>query len=53
MFLDKEYGEYQLLFFINKKTGDILRDEEVNDRIAVSVEKLGADAWFSENPQKF
>ena len=39
--------------FINKKTGDILRDEEVNDRIAVSVEKLGADAWFTENPQKF
>ena len=39
--------------FINKKSGDILRDKEVNERIAISVEKLGADAWFSENPQKF
>ena len=39
--------------FINKKSGDILRDKEVNERIAISVEKLGADAWFSESPQKF
>ena len=39
--------------FLNKNTGDILRDPEVIDRIAKEVEKKGADAWFTEDPQTF
>jgi len=39
--------------FLNKQSGEILRDKDVNDRIAKSVEKLGADAWFTENPSVF
>ncbi len=39
--------------FLNKSTGDILRDPEVIERIADEVEKKGADAWFTEDPQIF
>ncbi len=39
--------------FLNKDTGEILRDPEVIERIAQAVEKKGADAWFTEDPQKF
>ena len=39
--------------FLNKITGEILRDSEVTERIAKEVEKKGADAWFTEDPQNF
>ena len=39
--------------FLNKSTGDILRDPKVIERIAYEVEKKGADAWFTEDPQIF
>ena len=39
--------------FLNKSTGDILRDPEVIERIADEVEKKGADAWFTEDSQIF
>ena len=39
--------------FLNKSTGDILRDPEVIERISDEVEKKGADAWFTEDPQIF
>jgi len=39
--------------FLNKITGEILRDPEVTERIAKEVEKKGADAWFTEDPQNF
>ena len=39
--------------FINKKTGEILRDFAVIERIAKFVEKHGADIWFTEDPQSF
>ena len=39
--------------FLNKNTGEILRDPEVIERIAKAVEEKGADAWFTEDPQKF
>ena len=39
--------------FLNKNTGEILRDPEVIDKIAQAVEEKGADAWFTEDPQKF
>jgi len=32
--------------FVHRETGDILRDEEVNHRIAQSFEEEGADAWY-------
>lgn len=32
--------------FVEKKTGEILRDEQVNHRIAQSFEEEGADAWY-------
>lgn len=32
--------------FVHKETGDILRDETVNHRIAQSFEEEGADAWY-------
>jgi isoleucyl-tRNA synthetase len=34
--------------FVNKSTGEILRDEVVNERIAQSFEEKGADAWYFE-----
>jgi isoleucyl-tRNA synthetase len=32
--------------FVEKSTGDILKDEAVNHRIAQSFEEEGADAWY-------
>ncbi len=34
--------------FVNKKTGKILNDSKVNQRIADSFSKEGADAWFAD-----
>ena len=42
-----------LPIFINKKTKDILVDDEVNENIAQIYEKEGSDCWFSDDPQKF
>ncbi|ARJ48316.1 isoleucine--tRNA ligase [Candidatus Pelagibacter sp. RS39] len=42
-----------LPIFINKKTGEILVDDEVFENIAKIYEKEGSDCWFSDNPQKF
>ncbi len=42
-----------LPIFINKKTGEILIDDEVFDNIAKIYEKEGSDCWFSDDPQKF
>jgi len=39
--------------FVHKKTGQVLRDQAVFDRIAAIVEDEGADAWFSSDPQRF
>jgi isoleucyl-tRNA synthetase len=39
--------------FTNKKTGEPLRDQAVIDRVAAAVEREGADAWFSADPQEF
>ncbi len=39
--------------FVNKKTGDILRDEAVFDRIAMAFEEEGGDAWFASPPSRF
>ncbi len=34
--------------FVNKKTGEVLKDEAVNARIVKAFEAEGADAWFSD-----
>jgi isoleucyl-tRNA synthetase len=39
--------------FENKETGELLRDEEVNERIVEACLKGGADAWFTAKPADF
>jgi len=39
--------------FVHKGTGELLRDEVVNARIAEAFEKEGSDAWFSSPPSRF
>ncbi|MFZ2006534.1 MAG: class I tRNA ligase family protein, partial [Stellaceae bacterium] len=39
--------------FVNKKTGEPLRDQAVIDRVAAAVEREGADAWFSHDARDF
>ncbi|MGB0681896.1 MAG: isoleucine--tRNA ligase [Magnetovibrionaceae bacterium] len=39
--------------FVNKKTGEPLRDQAVLDRITDAVEAEGADAWFASEPERF
>ncbi len=35
--------------FVHRDTGEILRDDEVDERIAAAFEAEGADAWFEED----
>ena len=42
-----------LPIFVNKKTKEILIDDEVTENIASIYEKEGSDCWFSDNPQRF
>ncbi|MDA9629830.1 isoleucine--tRNA ligase [Candidatus Pelagibacter sp.] len=42
-----------LPIFVNKKTKEILVDNEVNENIASIYEKEGSDCWFSDSPQRF
>ena len=39
--------------FVDKHTGEPLRDPEVVERIASLVEQEGADVWFTEDPASF
>ena len=39
--------------FVHKGTGELLRDEAVNARIADAFEKEGADAWFTSPASRF
>jgi isoleucyl-tRNA synthetase len=39
--------------FVHKGTGELLRDEIVNTRIADAFEKEGSDAWFASPPSRF
>ena len=39
--------------FVNKKTGELLRDSGVQDRIATAIAEEGADAWFASDPSRF
>jgi isoleucyl-tRNA synthetase len=39
--------------FVHKATGEVLRDLEVVERIALAFEEEGADAWWTRDPQSF
>jgi len=39
--------------FVDKKTGEPLRDQSVLDRIVNAFEEEGADAWYTRDPQSF
>ncbi len=39
--------------FVHKESGEILRDEAVNERIVAAVEESGADAWVTHSPAEF
>ncbi len=39
--------------FVDKRTGEPLRDQAVIDRIADIFEAEGSDAWFSSDPARF
>ncbi len=42
-----------LPLFVNKKTGQPLRDENIINRIADIYEKEGSNTWFTKDPQRF
>ena len=42
-----------LPIFVNKKTKEILVDDEINENIASIYEKEGSDCWFSDSSQRF
>ncbi|HUX79996.1 MAG TPA: isoleucine--tRNA ligase, partial [Alphaproteobacteria bacterium] len=42
-----------LTLFINKATGELLRDHEVIDRIVKAVETEGSDVWYTADPAHF
>ncbi len=42
-----------LTVFVNKQSGELLRDEAVNARIVEAVKQDGADAWFARDPSEF
>ena len=39
--------------FVDKKTGEPLRDEKVNQRIVETFGREGADAWFTSSAERF
>ena len=39
--------------FVDKRTGEPLRDRTVFDRIVAAVEAEGADCWFTSDPARF
>ncbi|GAB4172932.1 MAG: isoleucine--tRNA ligase [Thalassobaculales bacterium] len=42
-----------LAVFLDKETGEVLRDQRVNERIAEAFEQQGGDAWFDGDPRRF
>jgi isoleucyl-tRNA synthetase len=39
--------------FVERKSGELLRDQSVIDRIAEAFEREGADAWYTADPKLF
>jgi len=42
-----------LTLFVNKKTGEVLRDHEVMSRIVKAVKEEGSDVWYTADPALF
>ena len=42
-----------LSIFVNKKSGEPLMDQDVNDRISLSYRKNGSDSWFETNSSEY
>ncbi|CAM9982214.1 unnamed protein product, partial [Chrysoparadoxa australica] len=42
-----------ITLFVNRESGDYLRDEAVNARIVAAVHKEGVDAWEADRAQEF
>lgn len=42
-----------LMLFVHKKTGNVLQDHEVNERIVEAVREKGADIWYSAPAERF
>jgi isoleucyl-tRNA synthetase len=42
-----------IAIFVDKISGEPLRDQAVVDRIAAAFERAGADVWFSADPREF
>ena len=42
-----------LTIFVDKETGEVLRDPKVNERIIAAVEADGADVWFENKAERF
>ena len=42
-----------IALFVNKKTGEVLKDPAVFERIAQAFEAEGADAWLTSPPERF
>src|SRR5579871_1120607 len=42
-----------IAIFVNKKSGKVLNDRAVNERIGQAFEAEGADAWFNSPPSRF
>jgi isoleucyl-tRNA synthetase len=42
-----------IAIFVDKRTGEPLRDEAVIDRIAAAFERAGSDAWYTVDPKEF
>ena len=53
MCLDREYGVFLFQYLFQKKTGEILIDDEVFENIAKIYEKEGSDCWFEDDFQRF
>lgn len=42
-----------IALFLNKNTGEVLKDKAVLDRITAAFDVDGADAWYSRKPEEF
>ena len=42
-----------LTIFVNRDTGEVLKDRNVDARIVKAIEERGADAWFDTDAQEF
>ena len=52
MFQGREF-RVPLPIFLNKRTKEILIDDNVFENIAKIYEKEGSDCWFSDNMKNF